>query len=110
MLVEFGVEHWGVHVRPGTGRLLGPGLGGVQVVGRGQHGVDHLAYPGPVQSDRRVEQHQRRDLVWAGRGQVHSDSAAEGVSDHHYRTVALIVEECCQGGHVGVDGPRRGPW
>lgn len=49
-------------------------------------------------------------LVWAGRGQVHSDSAAEGVSDHHYRTVALIVEECCQGGHVGVDGPRRGPW
>ena len=85
VLADFGVQFPGVDVGPRAATLLVARLGGVGVVGRGEHRVRDLAHPPAVESHRGIEQHQARDQFRPGGGQLQGDRAAERMANHHNR-------------------------
>ena len=68
-----------------------------------------FAHPRAVEADGRIEQHQRRDEIRAGRGEIQRDRTAERMPDHHDGPVGVAVEQRGERGDVGVDRPRRLP-
>lgn len=105
MLVELAFEDVSGHLTPRSVHLLVAGLGAIGVVGRGEHPIGDLAHPVSVEADCRVEQHQSGDALGMRRREAERDRPAERVTDDE----GGGVEQCCEGGDVGVDRPRRIP-